>query len=146
MKTAALLVTLTGFLVSCASTQPVGSGRAGDSTMTLDEKTGLIVGIDGKPLTTEQIKTRQRAALDAPRTASTGKSGGGFGAWLKEWYSVENIQKRMAIGAMAGAAASHAYTNQLLIQRLSQPPPPQHIDIHVIPANGYHVPNLYRPY
>lgn len=107
MKTAALLVTLTGFLVSCSSTQPPNAGRRGDSTMTLDEKTGLIVGIDGKPLTTEQIKTRQRAALDAPAAKGDSKWER-FLAWRRERLAdprYQNLGRAIALGGQQVAAA-----------------------------------------
>ena len=98
-----LLGLLAALLGACSSTNTAQTTASG-GTRYLDTRTGLIVAENGKPISPAQLRAEQQQALAGGHE----NSGGGFGAWLKEFYSVENVQKRMAIGAQIGAAASRS--------------------------------------
>jgi hypothetical protein len=99
-------------VVGCAS-QPAAVSSTG--TRTLNEKTGLIVDDQGRAVSAATLRAQQKQAL---ATAAPRRSGSSF--W-REWYSVENIQKRMAIGAMAGAAFQQNYYRHVEAMRPREP-------------------------
>ena len=100
-----LLGLLAVFFSACSSTRSASSSPSGGTTY-FDSRTGLIIGENGRPVSPAQLRAEQQHALEVEHGNA---GGGGFGRWAKEFYSVENMQKRMAIGAQLGGAFGQAY-------------------------------------